>query len=129
MRLTTAQKLKFSIKDFFSKCDQISSFLLFFVHCTILWHYALYGWNPQQHNNKNNFNFVLYFLKQLFHGLISPQNLWKLLLKETSMHPLTVTAWKVFKNGVSSGLYSVQIQENTDQKKLRIWTLFMRWVT
>ena len=25
-------------------------------------------------------------------------------------------------------LYSVQIQENTDQKKLRIWTLFTQWV-
>ena len=24
-------------------------------------------------------------------------------------------------------LYSVQIQENTDQKKVRIWTLFMQW--
>ena len=25
--MTTAQKMKFSIKDFFSKCDQIRSFL------------------------------------------------------------------------------------------------------
>ena len=24
-------------------------------------------------------------------------------------------------------LYSVRIQENTDQKKLRIWTLFTQW--
>ena len=27
------------------------------------------------------------------------------------------------KNGVFSDPYSVQIQENTDKKKLRIWTL------
>ena len=28
----TAQKMKFSIKDFFSKCDQIRSFLLIWSH-------------------------------------------------------------------------------------------------
>ena len=28
----TAQKMKFSIKDFFSKCDQISSFLRIWSH-------------------------------------------------------------------------------------------------
>ena len=27
--VSTAQKMKFSIKDFFSKCDQIRSFLTF----------------------------------------------------------------------------------------------------
>ena len=27
----------------------------------------------------------------------------------------------------SKSLYSVQIHENTDQKKLRIWTLFTQW--
>ena len=29
---------------------------------------------------------------------------------------------------VSIFLYSVRIQENTDQKKLRIWTLFTHWI-
>ena len=28
----TAQKMKFSIKDFFSKCDQIRSFLWIWLH-------------------------------------------------------------------------------------------------
>ena len=46
------------------------------------------------------------------------------------------TAWKVSKHGVFSDPYfpvfelipySVQIQQNTDQEKLRIWTLFMQW--
>ena len=43
--------------------------------------------------------------------------------------------WSVFSlNGteygdiLSKSLYSVQIRENTDQKKLRIWTLFTRWL-
>ena len=27
----------------------------------------------------------------------------------------------------SKSLYSVQLQENTEQKKLRIWTLFTQW--
>ena len=31
----TAQKMKFSIKDFFSKCDQIRSFLQFCAVCDI----------------------------------------------------------------------------------------------
>ena len=34
------------------------------------------------------------------------------------------TVWNVSKYGVFSGPYSVRMQENTDQKKLRIWTLF-----
>ena len=36
---------------------------------------------------------------------------------------LIFTARKLSKYGVFSGPYLVQIQENTDQKKLRIWTL------
>ena len=53
----------------------------------------------------------------------------------------TFTAWKMSKYGVFYGPYfpvfglnteicfvnSVQIQENTDQKKLRIWTLLTQW--
>ena len=31
-RINTAQKMKFSIKDFFSKCDQIRSFLQIWSH-------------------------------------------------------------------------------------------------
>ena len=34
------------------------------------------------------------------------------------------TAWKVPKYGVFSGPYSVRLRENTDQKELRIRTLF-----
>ena len=53
------------------------------------------------------------------------------------------TAWKGSKHGVLSGPYfpvfglnteiyskspySVRIQENTDQKELRVWTIFMQW--
>ena len=32
MQVDTAQKMKFSIKDFFSKCDQIRSFLRIWSH-------------------------------------------------------------------------------------------------
>ena len=56
-----------------------------------------------------------------------------------------VTPWKVSKYGVFSGPYfpafglnnteryrispySVRMRENTDLKKLRIWTLFMQWM-
>ena len=37
------------------------------------------------------------------------------------------TGWKVSKYGVFYGPNSGQIQENTDQKKLRIWKLFTQW--
>ena len=37
------------------------------------------------------------------------------------------TVWYVSKYGVFSGPYSVRMRENTDQKKLRIWTLFTQW--
>ena len=51
-----------------------------------------------------------------------------------------VIVWKVPKYGVFSGPYfpafglnsispySVQMRENTDLKKLRIWTLFTQWI-
>ena len=39
----------------------------------------------------------------------------------------TDTAWKVSKYGVSSGLYCPVLGLNTDQRKLRIWTLFTQW--
>ena len=57
---------------------------------------------------------------------------------------IILTAWKVSKYGVFSGpylpvsglntesygksSYSVRIQENTDEKKLRIWALFTQWL-
>ena len=43
---------------------------------------------------------------------------------------VTITAWKITKYGVflvRIFLYSYWIQENTDQKKLHIWTLFTHW--
>ena len=40
----------------------------------------------------------------------------QILLKQSS-----AAVWKVFKYRAFSGLYSFQIQETTDQKKLRIW--------
>ena len=47
----------------------------------------------------------------------------QILLKQSS-----VALWKVFKYRAFSGLYSFQIRETTDQKKLRIWTLFTQCV-
>ena len=43
--------------------------------------------------------------------------------KAYSIKNLTLSQ-KVSKYGDFSGRYSVRIQENTDQKKLHIWTLF-----
>ena len=40
---------------------------------------------------------------------------------------MTFTAWKVSKYGGFSGPYLAQIQENTNQKKLHIFTLFTQW--
>ena len=37
------------------------------------------------------------------------------------------TLRKVSKYGVFSGSYSVRMPENTDQKRIRIWTLFTQW--
>ena len=42
---------------------------------------------------------------------------------ERNPFSVRLTAWKVLKYGVFYGPYSVRVQENTDQKKLRIWTL------
>ena len=39
-----------------------------------------------------------------------------------------LTLREVFKYGVFSVPYSARMQENTDQKKLHIWTLFTQWL-
>ena len=58
---------------------------------------------------------------------------WKFLynfkkhLKKFADLAASFTAWKMSKYGVFSGPYSVRMWENTDQKKLRIWTLFTQW--
>ena len=52
-------------------------------------------------------------------------------IKVKKIIEIGLTAWKVSKYGVFSGTYfpySVRIQENTDQKKLYIWTLFTQWL-
>ena len=44
---------------------------------------------------------------------------------------MTSVQIRSFKNGDlrSKSMCSVQIQENTDQEKLRIWTIFTKWIT
>ena len=42
--------------------------------------------------------------------------------------PVLVTAWKVYKYVVFSGQYFSGLGLNTDQKKLRIWTLFTQCI-
>ena len=37
--------------------------------------------------------------------------------------------WTEYRYLLCKSLYSVQKWENTDQKKLRIWTLFMQWMS
>ena len=43
------------------------------------------------------------------------------------MFSITDTVWNVFKYGVLSGPYFPAFGLNTDQKKLRIWTIFTQW--
>ena len=80
----------------------IQTFLLLFIHFSIFIHV-----------------FFISFL--FFHGF--PWYFKRRLLNNYK----PVTAWKVSKY-VFSGLYWFQMQENTDQKKLRIWTLFVQCV-
>ena len=51
--------------------------------------------------------------------------------EQFSLNKPSTTVWNVSKYGVFSGPYfspySVRMRENTDQKKLRIWTLFMQF--
>ena len=58
LRCFTAQKMKFSIKDFFSKCDQIRSFLQIWSH--LLKKYLM-----------KNFNFCAVFERVLTKFLLS----------------------------------------------------------
>ena len=50
--VTTAQKMKFSINDFFSKCDQICSFQRILLH--LLKKSSTENFNPMTHSQQNN---------------------------------------------------------------------------
>ena len=54
--------------------------------------------------------------------------MFKVINKDTSTTPMALysTAWKVSKYEVFAGPYSVRMQENTDQKRLRIGIFFTR---
>ena len=65
-------------------------------------------------------NFDTAFAEQIIkykHTLLKSKPTWSKLW--------SCTAWKVSKYGVFSYPYSVRMRENTDQKKLRIWTLMI----
>ena len=73
-------------------------------------------------------------------NFVIQQIFWTLGQLDLTMHNVISTAWKVSKYDVFSGpyfpvfglyteiyrksQYSVRIQENADQKKLSVWTLF-----
>ena len=42
---------------------------------------------------------------------------------------MLIIAWKVLKYGAFSGPYFPAFGLNTDQRKLRIWTLFTQWMS
>ena len=109
----TAQKMKFSIKDFFSKCDQIRSFL------------------AMQHSVKifgENFlekDYYPWTCPDVYLGpcltLMMEVFCWGKSLREKCPH--SEFSWSVFShirteygNFLRRSPYSVQIPENTDQK-------------
>ena len=59
----TAQKMKFSVKDFFSKCDQIRSFLRIWSHL------------PKKSLMENFIFCAVYSLEKKIIGLATPGNL------------------------------------------------------
>ena len=92
---------------------------------------------------KVTFFIWLYYLCHVFFKTrLPPANSY--FLFENRLKPLAKTTWKVSKYGVSSvpyfsrirteygeirsiSPYSVQMRENTDQEKLRIWKPFTLW--
>ena len=69
---TTAQKMKFSIKDLFSKCDQIRSFVQLMEKFIFLW---------------NTFQLYLWYLLNIYPNL--PRNVMVRLLHPMSWHRLS----------------------------------------
>ena len=81
------------------------------------------------------------YFKDLIHKVVYWTYLWPVIEigSRNFFNTLTTFAWKVSKYRVFSCIrmeygdlwskcqYSVRIQENTYQKRLRIWTLFMQW--
>ena len=88
------------------------------------------------------FHLIVLLMPCFFKTRLPPANSY--FLFENRLKPLAKTTWKVSKYGVSSvpyfsrirteygeirsiSPYSVQMRENTDQEKLRIWKPFTLW--
>ena len=142
----TAQKMKFSIKDFSSKSDQIRSFQRIwshllekssienFIFCTVT---EVQIW-------RSNTNFpaweLLFFrfprLKYISNRIF---DLFQLLhcMRRVQIWSFFWSVFSCVRTGygdlILESPYSVWIQKNTDQKKLRIWTFFtqylLSWIT
>ena len=93
----TAQKIKFSIKAFFSKSARNCGFG------------HIYWRNPWWKTT-----FFVQCWMVLLHAILITSHYYKHIF----------TAWKVSKYGV----FLVRIFAHLDQKKLRIWTLFIQWL-
>ena len=121
----TTQKMKFSIKDFFSKCDQIrknlriwphllkKSLMEDFIFCAV-WYFVCYLlclWQLTVLPHKKNLLLNTFMKEKYFAFFLS----WNKLREKCPNTECFLV--RIF-------LYSIRIQENRDQKKLQIWTLF-----
>ena len=106
--LHTAKEMKFSIKDFFSKCDQVRRKLQIWSHLLekSLMENFIFCAVP---TTLSFFNFLSFFWRQIQ----TRANLTKCSLREKCPN---------------MELFLVRIRENTDQKLLRNWTCCTQWL-
>ena len=97
-----------------------------FIAHTVLWRDS--GINLENYGKKWSF-FVAHRIYLSFYWNAYPEirKLFLDVFKAFDRFWHTVTAWKLSKYGVFSGPYFPAFGLNTDQKKLRIWTLFTQW--
>ena len=129
----------------FFKIDSLKSFAIFTGKhlCWGLFLIKLQTFRPATFLKRDSNTGVSCAYCEIFKNSFFIEILWWLLLKAllqyskvscgvcsliSHLHVLSIliknTAWKVFKYWVFSDPYSVRVRENTDQKKLCIWTLF-----
>ena len=114
--LHTAKEMKFSIKDFFSKCDQVRRKLQ-------IWSHLL------KKSLKENFIFCAVPTTVLFFNLLS--FFWRLSGDPNQIQIQTwanLTKCSLREKCPNMELFLVRIRENMEQKLLRIWTHCTQWL-
>ena len=116
---STAQKMKFSIKDFISKCDQIRSFLRIWSH--LLTKYASKTWKPSVLNSQGLISLSISYGKPCSSRFLV--RLWKFLFDYDFFKKSAGVSFYWMYSNKNTLFYKNKLCKNNDaQTGEKVWT-------